>query len=59
MIYATQNMLVLTNIVEYTGCPAKQYFGNISFHISPNNKELDISKIYTKWAVKKCPIWNF
>ena len=36
-----------------------QYFDNISFHISPNNKEFDISKIYTKWAVENCPIWNF
>ena len=36
-----------------------QYFDNISFHISPNNKKLDISKIYTKWAVEKYPIQNF
>ena len=37
-----------------------QYFDNISFHISPpNNKKLDIFKIYTKWAVEKCLIWNF
>ena len=35
-----------------------QYFDNISFHISPNNKKLDISKIYTKWAVEKCPSRN-
>ena len=36
-----------------------QYFDNISFYISPKNKKMDISKIYTKWAVEKCPIWNF
>ena len=36
-----------------------KYFDNISFHISPNDKKLDISKIYMKWAVEKCPIWNF
>ena len=36
-----------------------QYFDDISFHISPNNKKLDISKIYAKWAVEKCSIWNF
>ena len=36
-----------------------QYFDNISFYISPKNKKLNISKIYTKWAVEKCPIWNF
>ena len=36
-----------------------QSFDNISFHISPNNEKLDISKIYTKWAVEKSPIWNF
>ena len=36
-----------------------KYFDNISFHISLNDKKLDISKIYTKWAVEKCPIWNF
>ena len=36
-----------------------KYFDNISFHISPNIKKLDISKIYTKWVVEKCPIWNF
>ena len=35
------------------------YFANISFHISPNDKKMDISKIYTKWAVEKCPEWNF
>ena len=28
------------------------YFDNISFYISPKNKKLDISKIYTKWAVE-------
>ena len=36
-----------------------QYFDNISFHISPKNKKLDISKIYMKLAVEKCPLWNF
>ena len=36
-----------------------KYFDNISFHISPNDKKLDISKIYMKWGVEKCPIWNF
>ena len=35
------------------------YFANISVHISPNNKNLDIFKIYMKWAVEKCPRWNF
>ena len=35
-----------------------QYFDNISFYISPKNKNLDISKIYTKWAAEKCPIWT-
>ena len=29
-----------------------QYVDNISFHILPNNKKLDISKIYMKWAVE-------
>ena len=33
-----------------------QYFANISIPISPNNKNLDIFKIYTKWAVEKCPV---
>ena len=36
-----------------------QYFANILVQISPNNKKSDIFKIYTKWAVKKCPRWNF
>ena len=27
--------------------------------ISRNNKKLGIFKIYTKWAVEKCPRWNF
>ena len=36
-----------------------KYFDNISFNISPNDKKLDSSKIYTKWAVEKCPILNF
>ena len=36
-----------------------QCFGYISVQISPNNKNLDIFKIYTKWAVEKCPRWNF
>ena len=36
-----------------------KYFDNISFHISSNDKKLDSSKIYTKWAVEKCAIWNF
>ena len=36
-----------------------QYFANISVQISPNNKKLDIFKIYTKGAVEKCPRWNF
>ena len=35
------------------------YFDNISFYISPKDRKLDISKIYTKWAVEKCPRWNF
>ena len=36
-----------------------QYFANITVQISPNNKKLDIFKIYTKWAVEKCPRWSF
>ena len=35
------------------------HFVNISCHISPNTNKMDISKIYVKWAVEKCPIWNF
>ena len=35
------------------------YFANISVRISPNTKKLDIFKIYTKWAVEKCPRGNF
>ena len=35
------------------------YFANILVHISPNNKKFDIFKIYIKWAVEKCPRWNF
>ena len=38
---------------------APQYFANISVQISPNNKNLDIFKIYTNWAVEKYPTWNF
>ena len=34
------------------------YFDNISFHILLYNKKMDVSKIYTKWAVEKFPIWN-
>ena len=29
-----------------------RYFANISFHISPNNKKLDLFVIYTKWVLK-------
>ena len=36
-----------------------KYFANISVQISPNNKKLDIFKIYMKWAVEKCPRWKF
>ena len=36
-----------------------QYFANISIPVSLNNTKLDISKIYTKWDVEKCPRWNF
>ena len=35
------------------------YLANISVYISPDNEKLDIFKIYTKWAVEKCTIWNF
>ena len=35
------------------------YFANILVQILRNNKKLDIFRIYTKWAVVKCPIWNF
>ena len=34
-------------------------FANISVHILPKNKTLDIFKIYTTWPVEKCPRWNF
>ena len=34
-------------------------FVNISFHISLNTNKMDISKIYVKWAVEQCQIWNF
>ena len=36
-----------------------RYFANIWVHISPHTKKLDIFKIYTKWAVEKCPRGNF
>ena len=35
-----------------------QYFANISIHIPPNNKQIDIFKIYTKWPFEKCPRWR-
>ena len=35
------------------------YFANISVQILPNNKKVDIFKLYTEMAVEKCPRWNF
>ena len=35
------------------------YFVNISVQISPNNKNLDIFKIYMERAIEKCPRWIF
>ena len=37
---------------------SNQYFANISFQILPNNKKIDIFKIYTKNAVEKCSRWK-
>ena len=34
-------------------------FANISVHILPNNKNLDIFKIYMERAIEKCPRWIF
>ena len=38
---------------------ASEYFANISVQILPNNKNLDIFKIYMERAIEKCPRWIF